>query len=546
MYNNKLRMIVLPVVIALAIVLGMFVNSLFTRNNMAGVQQGDGFTSLPGSKLDMIMNMINYSYVDSVNIKKIEEDAIPLLIKDLDPHTVYIPAKEMPRVNEEMAGNFGGIGVQFYKYQDTVTVIKVVPGGPSEEAGIQDGDRIVKVNDSIVAGKNMDTNEIMKMMRGELGSEVKLTIVRHGEKAPIIKNIVRGTIPVKSVQVAYMPNDTTGYINVKVFGMNTYNEFVAALDTLQKQGMKRVIVDLRRNEGGILPIAIKMVNEFLPEQTLILYTQGKASPRVDYNSNGKGRYQQLPMTVLIDDFSASASEIFAGAIQDNDRGMIIGRRSFGKGLVQEQRPLPDGSALRLTVARYYIPSGRSIQKPYDQGKDKYYNDIYNRIIHGEFEQKDSIHFDEKLKYQTAGGRTVYGGGGVMPDIFVPADTAGGSKYLNRLDQTANTYEYAISFVDQHRKEMKGLKDYKQLLKYLDRFDLVGGVVAYAEKRGVKPDAKGIRDSHDVIDATVKAFIGRLMFDDDGFFPIYGMRDKTLQKALENGSVVELEQQPQEN
>lgn len=532
----------MPVIIALAIVLGMFINSLFSRTPMVGGQSGGGFLPVQGSKLDMILNMINYSYVDTVDIKKIEEGAIPLLIKDLDPHTVYIPAKDMPRVNEEMAGNFGGIGVQFYKYRDTVMVVKVVPGGPSEEAGIQDGDRIVKVNDSIVAGRKMDTDKIMKMMRGEMGSPVKLTIMRQGEKEPIIKDIIRGTIPVKSVDVAYMADDTTGYVKVKVFGMNTYNEFITALDTLQKQGMKRLIVDLRWNEGGILPIAIRMINEFLSDQKLILYTQGKASPRVDYNSNGKGRYQDLPLTVLINEFSASASEIFAGAIQDNDRGVIIGRRSFGKGLVQEQRPLPDGSALRLTVARYYIPSGRSIQKPYDQGKEKYYNDLNERLLHGEFEQKDSIHFDEKLKYQTAGGRTVYGGGGVMPDLFIPADTAGGSRYLDHLDRTQAMYEYAISFVDLHRGDMKGIKDYKQLLKYLDKFNLVDGLVAYAEKRGIKPNAKDIRTSRAIMDNSVKSFIGRLILDDDGFYPIYGLRDNTLGKALENSSVVVISQE----
>ena len=330
----------------------------------------------------------------------------------------------MQRVNEEMVGNFGGIGVQFYKYRDTVTVVKVVPGGPSERAGLKDGDRIVKVGDSIVAGRNVNTDDIMKMMRGEIDTEVELTIVRRGTPKSFVKKVVRGSIPIKSVDVAYMVNDTTGLIKVKTFGMNTYDEFMQALEKLSAQGMRKVIVDLRDNEGGILPIAIRMINEFLPEGKLILYTQGKASPRMDYNSNGKGKYQQLPLEVLINEFSASASEIFAGAIQDNDRGMIIGRRSFGKGLVQEQRVLPDGSALRLTIARYYIPSGRSIQKPYDQGKEKYYSDIYERLLHGEFGQKDSIHFDEKLKFKTVGGRTVYGGGGVMPDIFVPADTLG--------------------------------------------------------------------------------------------------------------------------
>ena len=529
MYNNKLKAIVLPVVIALAIVLGMGINSLLDHKEVP-VNMGQ---RMIGSKLDYILNMINYSYVDSVDIHKIEEDAIPQILNDLDPHTVYIPAKDMQRVNEEMVGNFGGVGVQFYKYLDTVTVVKVVPGGPSEAAGLQDGDRIVKVNDSIVAGRNMNTDKIMSLMRGEIGTDVQLTIVRRGEKQPLIKNITRGSIPIKSVDVAYMFDDTTGFIKVKTFGMNTYDEFMASLAQLEGLGMKRLIVDLRENEGGILPIAIRMINEFLPEGKLILYTQGKASPRMDYNSNGKGKYQQLPLTVLIDEVSASASEIFAGAIQDNDRGNIVGRRSFGKGLVQEQRLLPDNSALRLTVARYYVPSGRSIQKPYDEGKEKYYTDIYQRLLHGEFSQKDSIHFDEKLKFQTVGGRTVYGGGGIMPDLFVPGDTVGFSRYLvevNRKNQYL--YDFTFDFMDRHRQETKNIKDYKQLLKYLDRFDLVNEMADYAAARGLKRDEKGIRDSYDVLDSLIKAFIGRHVLDDDGFYPIFYQNDVTIKKAIE--------------
>ena len=533
MYNNKLRIIFLPILLALAIVLGMWINSFFNRKPVVLGKQ-DTFASIQGSKLDLILNMINYSYVDTVDIKMIEESAIPLLIKDLDPHTVYIPAKDMQRVNEEMVGNFGGIGVQFYKYRDTVTVVKVVPGGPSERAGLKDGDRIVKVGDSVVAGRNMNTDDIMKMMRGEIDTEVELTIVRRGTPKSFVKKVVRGSIPIKSVDVAYMVNDTTGLIKVKTFGMNTYDEFMQALEKLSAQGMRRVIVDLRDNEGGILPIAIRMINEFLPEGKLILYTQGKASPRMDYNSNGKGKYQQLPLEVLINEFSASASEIFAGAIQDNDRGMIIGRRSFGKGLVQEQRVLPDGSALRLTIARYYIPSGRSIQKPYDQGKEKYYSDIYERLLHGEFGQKDSIHFDENLKFKTVGGRTVYGGGGVMPDIFVPADTLGYSEYWNEVSRKRQLlYEYTFDFMDQHRAEMVNIKDYKQLLKYLSRFDLVDEMADYAAKYGVKRDTKGIRTSYAILDNTIKAFIGRHVLDDDGFFPIYYRDDVTIKEAVQN-------------
>ena len=409
--------------------------------------------------------------------------------------------------------------------------MKVVPGGPSEKAGLKDGDRIVQVDDSIVAGKNLDTDKIMRMMRGEIGTDVRLTLVRRGEK-PFVKKVTRGSIPIKSIDVAYMVNDTTGLIKVKTFGMNTYDEFIEALNKLKAQGMRRVIIDLRDNEGGILPIAIRMVNEFLPEGKLILYTEGKASPRMDYNSNGKGNFQDLPLTVLINELSASASEIFAGAIQDNDRGTIVGRRSFGKGLVQEQRLLPDGSALRLTVARYYTPSGRSIQKPYDQGKEKYYSDIYERLLHGEFGQKDSIHFDEKLKFKTVGGRTVYGGGGVMPDVFVPADTLGYSDYLVEVSRKKQLlYEYTFDFMDRHRAEMKNIKDYKQLLKYLSRFDLVNEMADYAAKRGVKRNPQGIKVSYDVLNNNIKAFIGRHVLDDDGFYPIYFMEDKTIEEAI---------------
>lgn len=534
MYNNKLRAILLPVIIALAIVLGMVINSLLSSRQVVTLGNQNAFMPVQGSKLDLILNMINYSYVDTVDVRKIEENAIPQILKDLDPHTVYIPAKDMQRVNEEMVGNFGGIGVQFYKYLDTVTVVKVVPGGPSEKAGLLDGDRIVKVNDSLVAGNKMNTDAIMKMMRGEIGTDVALTIARRGENKPLVKKVTRGSIPIKSVEVAYMLNDTTGLIKVRTFGMNTYEEFMRAMEKLSAQGMRKVIIDLRQNEGGILPIAIRMINEFLPEGKLILYTQGKASPRMDYNSNGKGKYQQLPLTVLIDEFSASASEIFAGAIQDNDRGIIIGRRSFGKGLVQEQRPLSDGSALRLTVARYYIPSGRSIQKPYDQGKEKYYEDLMIRLEHGEFGQKDSIHFDENLKFKTVGGRTVYGGGGVMPDIFVPADTVGYSDYLLKVNRrTQNLYDYTFDFMDKHRSEMKDIKDYKQLLEYLEKFDLVDEMAGYAEQHGVKRDAKGIRKSYNILDNMIKAFIGRHVLDDDGFYPIFQIDDVTVKEAVKN-------------
>ena len=534
MNNNKLKTVLLPVILALAIVLGMFINSVMSRRQLPMAAGTGTILPMQGSKLDLILNMINYSYVDTVDVAEIEEKTIPLMLKDLDPHTVYIPAKDMTRVNEELVGNFGGIGVQFYKYLDTVTVVKVVPGGPSERAGLQDGDRIVRVNDSLVAGVNMNTDDIMKLMRGEVGTDVELTIVRRGADKEIRSRVTRGNIPIKSVAVSYMADDTTGFVKVNTFGMNTYNEFMAALEKLSAQGMRKLIVDLRDNEGGVLDIAVRMINEFLPEGRLILYHEGKASPRVDFKSNGKGQYQQLPLVVLINEFSASASEIFAGAIQDNDRGTIVGRRSFGKGLVQDQRILPDGSALRLTIARYYIPSGRCIQKPYDQGIEKYYSDIYERFLHGEALQKDSIHFNENLKYQTVGGRTVYGGGGIMPDVFVPNDTTGFSDYLVKVSRNSQLlYEYTFEFMDRHRPEMRGIKDYKQLLDYLKPFDLVDEMADYAARHGVPRDPKGIRASRKVMDTMIRAFIGRHTLDDDGFYPIYFLDDTTVLEALKD-------------
>lgn len=528
MYKNSTKMILMPMAVAFAMVVGMFVNSLFVRKDFRNRQEL--FLPVQGSKMDMILNMINRSYVDTVDIRKIEEEAVVAIIKDLDPHTVYIPAEDLEKVNEGMTGNFGGIGVQFYKFRDTVTVVKVVPGGPSEAAGIRDGDRIVRVNDTLIAGVKMDDKKIMSMMRGELDTEVTLTVFRHGQ-SPMVKKVVRGNIPIKSVEVAYMVDDTTGYVKVKTFGMNTYDEFIKALEKLQKSGMKKLIVDLRYNEGGILPVALKMVNEFLDADKLILYTQGKASPRSDYYSNGKGRFKELPLVVMINEISASASEIFAGAIQDNDRGVVVGRRSFGKGLVQEQRMLPDGSALRLTIARYYIPSGRSIQRPYDEGKEKYYYDFYLRVQRGELEEKDSIHFDEKLKFQTVGGRTVYGGGGIMPDVFVPLDTTGYSKYLGNLNNSMKLYEFTFDFMDRHRAEMAGIKDYRALLAYLDRFDLVGEMAQYAARNGIKKDPAGLKTSYKTIKNNLQAYIGRHVLDDDGYYPILGLTDETVRAAL---------------
>jgi len=535
---NKTKTILTPILLALAVILGMFINSLL--DSKRGAEASKTLAYSTNSKIDVIMSMINHSYVDSVDIRKIEEDAIPALLQNLDPHTVYIPAKKLKEVNEGIVGNFGGVGIQFYQLRDTITVVNTVIGGPAEDAGILPGDRIVAVDDSIIAGRNLSTDGIMKLLRGKVGSHLKLTIFRRTLGKKINKDITRGTIPIKSVDIAYMANDTTGVIKINTFGMNTYKEFMASMEELKSQGMKKLIIDLEGNPGGVMVIAINIINEFLGPNKLIVYTQGKASRRMEYRSNGKGQYQDLPLTILIDESSASASEIFSGAMQDNDRALIVGRRSFGKGLVQEQRQLSDGSAIRLTIARYYIPSGRSIQKSYKNGNNNYYEEVYKRYTDGEMLQRDSIHLSDTLKYHTSKGRVVYGGGGIIPDKFVAIDTSDASMYwanLNgRLDKKQYLYEYTFDFMDKHRSEMKNIKDYKALEKYLSQFNLVDSLVAYASKRGVKKDTDGLRRSRGLIRNSIEAFIGRHLLDDMGFYPIHYKYNPIMQRALKEPSM----------
>jgi len=527
-YNNRKSVIIMPVLLACALVLGMFVNSFFQKNN--GTPSTIFQLPRAASKLDVVLNLIEKDYVDSVKAADLVEEAIPGLLKDLDPHTVYIPAKDLRAVNEELKGNFGGIGVQFIRYQDTVAIVRVIPGGPSEIAGILAGDRIVMVNDSLIAGVKMTDKEIISRLKGPKGTPVRVGIKRRGKNELLNMELLRGSIPVPSVDIAYMLNKDLGYIKVNRFAATTYFEFSEGLQKLKDQNCKKLIIDLRGNTGGYLSEATNMINEFLPEGEMIVYTKGKSQPKTDYKSTGNGNYQDLPIIVLIDEGSASASEIFAGAIQDNDRGKIVGRRSFGKGLVQEQRMLPDGSALRLTVARYYTPTGRCIQKPYNKGKADYYNDINHRFLHGEFEKADSIHFNDSLKYTTPGGNIVYGGGGIMPDVFIPVDTSGYSNYFRDLRAKGIIYQYAFAFVDKHRAEMKKLKDYKEVLNFIKSKPIVAEMVRYGANKGVKVNSKGLKESRKIIETQIKAYIARDMIDDEGFYPIIKDLDQTLLKA----------------
>ncbi len=523
--NRKVNLF-LPLLLAIAIVVGMFINSFFHYNT----SQISSYAN-KGSKLDAILHLIQRNYVDTINTKQIIEDAIPAILKDLDPHTVYIPAKDLKSVNEELKGNFGGIGIQFITLHDTVAVVRVIPQGPSAIAGFQAGDRLIAVNDTVIAGVKMKQKEIMKRLKGEVGTPVNIKVYRPSTKDTLTKEILRGAIPVPSVDIAYMINKTIGYIKVNRFAATTFTEFFSNLQQLQKRGVTQLIIDLRGNSGGYLSEAINMINEFLPEGKMIVYTKGKAQPTRKYKSNGKGHFQELPILVLVDEISASASEIFAGAIQDNDRGKIVGRRSFGKGLVQEQRQLPDGSALRLTVARYYTPTGRCIQKPYNKGKAEYYNDITKRFIHGEFQKADSIHFNDSLKFTTPKGNIVYGGGGIMPDVFIPVDTIGYSEYFRTLAGKGYIHKYAFIYVDKHRKALSKLKNYQEILRYIKKHPALPGLIAYAKKKKVKYNAKQMNISRKVINTQLNSYIARDVIDDAGYYPIIKDIDNTLQKAI---------------
>ncbi len=525
---NKKINIFLPILIAICVVIGILLGNSLNKVQTPGFT---GFTASKSNKLSAIVDLVSSSYVDSVSSSDLVEDAIPELLKNLDPHSTYIPASDMQEVVEEMQGNFGGIGVQFSIHHDTVQVIDVVSGGPSSKLGILPGDRIVTVDDSIIAGVNVENQTVLSLLRGEKGTKVNVGIKRKGISDLISYEITRGDIPIYSVDVSYMINEVTGYVKVSRFAEQTYNEFMKAMNKFNKAGAEKVIVDLRGNPGGYLTAVIRMVNEFLHEGELIVYTEGNSQPRKTYTASNKGTYQDKTVIVLIDEYSASASEIFAGAIQDNDRGIVIGRRSFGKGLVQEQIPFNDGSALRLTVARYYTPSGRSIQKPYENGNDQYFMDIMARVNRGEFQVADSIHFADSLKYETRTGRTVYGGGGIMPDYFVPADTTGYSEYYSKVVQKALVYHFAFEFSDINREELSKLKTAADFETFLNKRNIMEDFIAYAASKGVKRDNNGINVSGKIIETQIKAYIARNIIGEEGFYPIILQIDHTLKQAI---------------
>lgn len=489
-----------------------------------------------GDKMMQAIISVRNHYVDPVSLDTIYEKAIPALLSELDPHSEYIPKKMFEQVNESLEGHFDGIGIVFNAMTDTITVLSVIPQGPSDRAGVRPGDRIMLIDGREVAGKGIPQDSMVKLMRGPRGSKVKLSVRRSSLEELVDMTITRAPIELHSVTAAFMldRDEAIGYIRLAQFSRTSYNEVSRALERLRSEGMKSVIIDLRGNGGGFLDQVVAMVNELLPANQLIVYTEDRYGQRVNEYSNGSGSYTDIGIAVLVDEFSASSSEILAGAIQDNDRGLVIGRRTFGKGLVQAQIPFEDGSAMRLTVARYYTPTGRSIQKPYTNGnEEEYHMDLVNRINHHELFSADSIHFDESMKFTTPKGRTVYGGGGIMPDIFIPIDTLYVSDYYNKVWNSNVLYRYTLDFNDRHRKAIDKVTTIEELDAVLDSESLIDDFVAYAERNGIERDQEGLDKSREVIEAQIRAYIGRnAMADEAGFYHNIYPIDEAMQRAVE--------------
>lgn len=526
--QNKRSVTLLPLLLALFLVAGMIIGNLLSR-----ISTLDRFQVYP--KTNKITNVIDYiaqEYVDSISKEQLVELTIPEILKHLDPHSVYIPAEELQQFNEPLEGNFSGIGVQFNMQDDTVAIINTIPNGPSEKVGILAGDRIIRVNDSLVAGIKMQSNDIVKMLKGKRGTKVKVAIIRRGVSEPLDFEITRDKIPITSIDIAYIIANDIALIKISEFSKTSYDDFVEAVKSLKMEGMKKLILDLRSNGGGYMDEATKIADEFLDEGKLIVYTQGRAQPRHNVFAAPKGECIDIEILILIDELSASASEIIAGAIQDNDRGIILGRRSFGKGLVQNQTIFNDGSALRLTIARYYTPTGRCIQKPYNNGLEDYYFDIQNRYDRGEFIIADSIKFADSLKYTTPAGNIVYSGGGIMPDIFVPYDTIGVTPYLNQVRNRGLIYRYAFKYTDNNRSILNQFTNHREISAYLDKQDLLIKFVEFAELNGVKKDIEEIILSEKIILTQLKAYIARNIIDNPGYYPIIQDIDLTLQKGIE--------------
>lgn len=523
MNNLKKTSTWVPLIGALAFILGMLAGGMLDRHSGPTATQ---------KKFQTILNLIRNDYVDEVNLDSLLENSIPGLLANLDPHSAYIPAEDLQSVNEELDGSFCGIGVQFIINNDTITVVEVVSGGPSEKIGLHAGDRIVKVDDEEVAGIGITNEQVLKKLRGECGTSVKLGIKRPTAKKVLQFEVVRGELPNTSVDASYMLGDSIGYVKVNKFGRTTYDEFYQALNDLRREGAEDYVIDLRGNSGGFMEIAFLMANEFLDKGQIIATTRGR-----DYYStsgvraDGTGNFKDSRVVVLIDEFSASSSEIFAGALQDNDRALIVGRRSYGKGLIQRQSVLPDSSAIRLTIGRYYTPSGRCIQKDYSNSA-QYGHDILDRYNRGEMFSEDSIKLDTELRFETLNGRTVYGGGGIMPDIFVPNDTSGITSYYLNVANAGFLQKFAFEYVDANREKLEDVDNVEELLGILPNDDiLLRQFVNYASRNGVQARWYYINISHDLIVNQLKALIARDVLGYNAYFTLINRIDNNVERAI---------------
>ena len=518
----------MPLMMALCVVIGIIVGSFysnhFSGNRLSIINTGT-------NRINNLLHIIDDQYVDKVNLDSLVEDAMPKILTELDPHSVYISAKDVEAANQDLQGSFSGVGIQFVIRQDTIHVQNVIQNGPAERAGILAGDKIVMVDDHTFVGKAVTNQEAMRRLKGPKNTKVKIGVLRYGHSKPQSFVVTRGDIPIKSVSATYMIDDKTGYIRIKSFGETTYAELLVALAKLGESGFQNLIIDLRDNTGGYLQSAVQMANEFLPKNKLIVYTEGRKSPRQDFRSDGRGSYKQTPLVVLINEGSASASEIFAGAMQDNDRATVIGRRSFGKGLVQKQIEFSDGSMVRLTIARYYTPSGRCIQKPYVHGEtDDYAQDLMSRYEHGEFFSQDSIKHTGP-KYHTSNGRVVYGGGGITPDIFVPEDTTGFTSYYKQATMSGLILQFAFTYTDDNRPKLNNFKEMMELADYLKKQNLVDKFANYANDKGLKRRNLMIRKSHYLLDRFINSRIIYNMLDEQAWLEYVNEDDATIREAL---------------
>lgn len=518
----------MPLLMALCVVVGILIGN-FYANHFSGNRLN--IINSGSNRLSNLLHIIDDQYVDKVNIDSLVDNAIPLILAELDPHSVYISAKDAQAANDDLKGSFTGIGVEFTIRQDTIHVQNVISNGPAERAGVLAGDKIISVDGKPFVGKIVTDEEAKHRLKGPKDTKVKIGVLRYGSKKPKYITITRGEIPQKSIAATYMLDDKTGYIRIKNFGETTYPELLIALEQLSQQGFTNLVIDLRDNTGGLLTSAIQIANEFLPKNKLIVYTEGRKSPKQEFPSDGHGSYQKLPLVVLINEVSASASEIFAGAMQDNDRATIIGRRSFGKGLVQQQIGFPDGSIIRLTIARYYTPSGRCIQKPYSTGDDKNYEqDLITRYQHGEFFSQDSIKHHGPA-YHTGIGRVVYGGGGITPDIFVAEDTLGMTSYYKEASMSGLILQYAFTYTDDNRPKLNTYKEMMELASYLAKQNLVDKFATYADKHGLKRRNLMIKKSHKLLERYINSRIIYNMLDESAWNEYINLGDPTIEAAL---------------